>query len=122
MSEQIRSLPGSHCCSRSSLLIPEFLLERFFVSSPRLKVGEKPLASYLRQLLDDPLLEYKLKFLKSDKRKKQYQKQGQVLRQVNFYPRNKDWARLSEISNTTGFSCSYVFLFLMLIDKEGPPV
>ncbi len=65
--------------------------------------------------MDDPLLEYKLSFLESGKWKKQHQMEGQELRRVNFYPDDRDWGRLSAISNATGFSRCYIFVYLMLI-------
>ncbi len=75
-----------------------------------------PLASYFQCLLDDPLLDDKLSFLMGRKWKKEYQAAGQDLRRVNFYPEERDWARLSAMSNATGFSRCYIFVFLMLVD------
>ncbi len=100
--------------SRSTLLIPGSYHERFFNSFR--KVRNLPLSFYLQRLLDDSLLEYKLSFLKARKWKKEYQAEGQDLRRVNFYPDERDWARLSSISNATGFSRCYIFVFLMLVD------
>ncbi len=117
MSKQIRVNGEPYTGSRSTLLIPGSFYERFFNGYVRfIKVRNLPLASYFQHLLDDPLLEYKLSFLKSHKWKKVYQSAGQDLRRVNFYPDERDWARLSAMSNATGFSRCYIFVFLMLVD------
>ena len=115
MNEQTRVDWEPYYRSRSTLLIPESHFKRFFWRSPYIKVGHQALASYLSRLMDDPLLEYKLSFLESGKWKKQYQMEGQELRRVNFYPDDRDWGRLSAISNATGFSRCYIFVYLMLI-------
>ncbi len=114
MSEQIRMIGESFRGSRSTLLVPGSYHERFFNNF--IKVRNLPLASYFQHLLDDPLLGNKLSFLKARKWKKEYQTAGQDLRRVNFYPDERDWARLSAISNATGFSRCYIFVFLMLVD------
>ncbi len=114
MKEQIREIGESFSSSRSTLLIPGSYHERFF--SRYRKVRNLPLSFYLQRLLDDPLLHHKLSFLKAPKWKKVYQAEGQDLRRVNFYPDERDWARLSTISNATGFSRCYIFVFLMLVD------
>ncbi len=114
MKEQIRVIAEPFSSSRSTLLIPGSYHERFFNSFR--KVRNLPLSFYLQRLLDDPLLNHKLSFLKAEKWKKVYQSEGQDLRRVNFYPDERDWARLSVISNATGFSRCYIFVFLMLVD------
>ncbi len=116
MSEQLRVVPERYSASRSTLLIPHCYVRQFFGKGPYKKVGDLPLASYLARLLEDPLLNYKLSFLKPQKWKKEYQEEGQELQRVNFYPDERDWARLSAISNATGFSRCYIFVFLMLVD------
>jgi len=117
--------------SRSTLLIPESYFKRFFWRSPYIKVSHWALASYLASLMDDPQLDYKLSFLeRTYKWKKQYQEGEQNLVRVNFYPDDRDWGRLSAISNATGFSRCYIFVYLMLIamgvlsldDGGTPPV
>ncbi len=119
MSEQIRMIGEPFSGSRSTLLIPGPYHERFFSGYVRyIKVRNLPLAFYLQRLLDDPLLNHKLSFLKPQKWKKVYQSEGQDLRRVNFYPDERDWARLSAISNATGFSRCYIFVFLMLVDMR----
>lgn len=102
--------------SRSTLLIPERYFKRFFSPGSYKKVGDVPLSWYLARLLEDPLLDYKLSFLKPSTWKKGYQTEGQNLCRVNFYPDEKDWGRLSAISQATGFSRCYIFVYLMLID------
>ncbi len=114
MIEQIRVTGEPFSSSRSTLLIPDSYHERFFNSFR--KIRNLPLSFYLQRLLDDPLLDLKLSFLKAPKWKKVYQSKGQDLRRVNFYPDERDWARLSAISNATGFSRCYIFVFLMLVD------
>jgi len=102
--------------SRSTLLIPESYFKRFFWRSPYIKIGHWALASYLASLMEDPQLNYKLSFLeRTSKWKKQYQEGEQRLVRVNFYPDDRDWGRLSAISNATGFSRCYIFVYLMLI-------
>ncbi len=114
MIEQIRVIEEPFSSSRSTLLIPGSYHERFFNSFR--KVRNLPLSFYLQRLLDDPLLNHKLSFLKALKWKKVYQSKGQDLHRVNFYPDERDWARLSTISNATGFSRCYIFVYLMLVD------
>ncbi len=117
MSEQIRVIGEPFRGSRSTLLVPGSFYERFFIGYIRfIKVRNLPLSFYFQRLLDDPLLDYKLSFLKARKWKKEYQAAGQDLRRINFYPEERDWARLSAISNATGFSRCYIFVFLMLVD------
>ena len=66
--------------------------------------------------MNDPELDYKLGLLKrTGKWKKQYQKGEQNLVRVNFYPDDRDWGMLSAISNASGFSRCYIFVYLMLI-------
>jgi hypothetical protein len=102
--------------TRSTLLIPESYYKRYFWRSPYIKIGHWPLTTYFTSLMNDPLLEYKLSFLeKRGKWKKQYQESGQNLVRVNFYPSDRDWGRLSAISNATGYSRCYIFVFLLLI-------
>ncbi len=114
MKEQVRFIGESFSNSRSTLLIPGFYYEKFF--SRYRKVRNLPLTFYLQRLMDDPLLNHKLSFIKAPKWKKVYQAPGQDLRRVNFYPDERDWMRLSTISNATGFSRCYIFVYLMLID------
>ncbi len=114
MKEQVRLIGEPFSSSRSTLLVPGSYFERYFDSCT--KVRNLPLSFYLQLLLDDPQLEYNLSLLKTQKWKKVYQSTGQDLRRINFYPDERDWARLSVISNATGFSRCYIFVFLMLID------
>lgn len=80
--------------------------------------------------MNDPGLDYKLGFLeRTGKWKKKYQEGEQNLVRVNFYPDDRDWGRLSAISNATGFSRCYIFVYLMLIamgvislDDGGTPL
>jgi len=116
MNEQTRIVHEPYYRTRSTLLIPESYFRQYFWRSPYIKIGHWALASYLASLMDDPQLEYKLSFLeRSGKWKMQYQEQGQSLVRVNFYPDDRDWGRLSVISNATGFSRCYIFVYLMLI-------
>jgi hypothetical protein len=64
----------------------------------------------------DQQLEKKLAMLKPNKWKKHYQSEGQDLQRINFYPDEADWAHLSALSNATGFSRCYIFVFLMLLN------
>ncbi len=116
MSELALRTPEPIAASRSTLLIPQTYLSQFFNPGPHKKVGDLPLAWYLSKLLNDPLLEFKLSFLKPRRWKKEYQDGGQNLVRVNFYPDERDWGRLSAISNAMGFSRCYIFVYLMLID------
>lgn len=116
MNEQKRVIPEPYHLSRSTLLVPGSYFEKFFSPGPYKKVGRLPLSWYLSRLMDDPMLDFKLSFLKPRKWKKEYQGEGQDLRRVNFYPDERDWGRLSTISNSTGFSRCYIFVYLMLID------
>mgnify|MGYP005856904545 FL=1 len=66
--------------------------------------------------MEDPQLEYKISFLeRTGKWKKQYQEKGQNMVRVNFYPDDRDWGKLAAISNATGYSRCYIFVFLLLI-------
>ncbi|KAB2935419.1 MAG: DUF1564 family protein [Leptonema illini] len=116
MNEQLRTEREPYYRSRSTLLIPDEHFKRFFWRSPYIKVEDWALGAFLSILMDDPALEYKLSFIaRSGKWKKQYQDEGQELHRVNFYPDDRDWGRLSAISNATGYSRCYIFVFLMLI-------
>ena len=115
MNEQTQAIHEPYYRSRSTLLIPEAYFKQFFWRSPYIKVGDWTLCAYLSILLEDPMLEYKLSFLTSKRWKKVYQGEGQELHRVNFYPDDRDWGRLSAISNATGFSRCYIFVYLMLI-------
>ncbi len=114
MNKKIQVTEEPFTSSRSTLLIPDSYYEQYFTRYR--KVRNLPLSFYLQRLLDDPLLIHKLSFLEAQKWKKVYQSTGQDLRRVNFYPDDRDWARLSSISNATGFSRCYIFVFLMLFD------
>jgi hypothetical protein len=95
-----------------------FLVGNYFFKTyvePRSLKG-KFLSYYLHKLLKDPQLEHKLRLLKPMKWKKHYQDEGQDLQALYFYPDEADWARLSIISNGTGFSRCYIFVYLMLLD------
>ena len=116
MNEQTRVDWEPYYRSRSTLLIPESYFKRYFWRSPYIKVGHLALGAYLSILMNDPQLEYKLSCLeRTGKWKKQYQEEGQDLCRVNFYPDDRDWGRLSAISNATGYSRCYIFVYLMLI-------
>lgn len=116
MNEQNRVDGEPYYRTRSTLLIPEKYYKRFFWRSPYVKVGHLTLGAYLSMLMNDPLLDYKLRFLeKTGKWKKQYQREGQGLVRVNFYPDDRDWGRLAAISNSTGFSRCFIFVYLMLV-------
>ncbi|MBW7856905.1 MAG: DUF1564 family protein [Leptonema sp. (in: Bacteria)] len=116
MNKQTRIDREPYYQSRSTLLIPESYFKKYFWRSPYVKVGHLALSSYLGALMDDPQLEYKLSRLgRTSKWKKHYQEEGQKLRRVNFYPDDRDWGRLSAISNATGYSRCYIFVYLMLI-------
>jgi len=99
--------------SQSTFLVANHIHEIYMV--PRRLKG-KWLTHYLHRLLSDPELEYKLSLLKPKKWKKHYQEEGQDLQALFFYPDECDWARLSIISNGTGFSRCYIFVYLMLLD------
>lgn len=116
MNEQSRTEREPYYRTRSTLLIPDEYFKRFFWRSPYIKIQDWTLGAFLGILMDDPALEYKLSFIaRSGKWKKQYQEAGQKLHRVNFYPDDRDWGRLSGISNGTGYSRCYIFVFLMLI-------
>ncbi len=113
MKEQIREnhIPGPYY-GRSTLLIPEEYFYRYIRNK---KIGRIGITYFVRNLLNDPRRDYKLSFLNSLRWKKQYQMKGQSLVRVNFYPHEDDWARLSLLSNATGFSRCYIFVYLMLL-------
>lgn len=67
-------------------------------------------------------IEYKLSVLQSGKWKKVYQAEGQGLVRVNFYPHEVDWARLSVLSNATGYSRCFLFVYLMELDLKKDQV
>ncbi len=104
-------IPGPYY-GRSTLLIPVEYCDRYIRNK---RIGRIGITYFVRQLLNDPERDYKLSFLKSRKWKKQYQAEGQGLARVNFYPHEDDWARLSLLSNATGFSRCYIFVYLMLL-------
>lgn len=116
MNEQMRFDQQPWYFTRSTLLVPTPLIEQFFNSGSYKKVGGLSLKRYFSKLIEDPQLDYKLSFLKSGKWKKEYQKKGQALQRVNFYPDDRDWGRLGAISNATGFSRCYIFVYLLLLD------
>jgi len=99
--------------TQSSLLVGQMIYQKIM---EKRGINGKILASYLHRLMADPLLERKLSLLKPKKWKKHYQDEGQDLIPVYFYPEECDWARLSIISNATGFSRCYIFVYLMLLD------
>jgi hypothetical protein len=116
MKEYIHLIREPYSPTRSTLLIPEVYYKRYFCKSRWIKIGHWPLARYFSSLMNDPQLHYKLSFLeRAYKWKKQYQEQGQRLVRVNFYPADRDWGRLSAISNATGYSRCYIFVYLLLI-------
>ncbi len=107
-------IPGPYY-GRSTLLIPE---EYYNLYIKNKRIGRIGITYFVRNLLNDPRRDYKLSFLKSGKWKKYYQDKGQGLVRVNFYPHEDDWARLSILSNATGFSRCYIFVYLMLLYLE----
>jgi len=102
---------------KASLLISRVLLKKQGLGN-RLK--GKALKKLLSYLLADPDLGNKLELLDSGKSRKKYQSEGQDLVPVFFYPLESDWAHLSLISNATGFSRCYIFIFLMLLHFRKP--
>ncbi len=104
-------IPGPYY-GRSTLLIPEYYFNLYIKNK---RIGRIGITYFVRNLLNDPRRDYKLSFLKSKKWKKRYQEEGQSLVRVNFYPHEDDWARLSLLSNATGFSRCYIFVYLMLL-------
>ncbi len=95
------------------MLFGTWLMES--VLKPRALKGRR-LSAYLHKLMSDPELQFKISLLKSKKWKKQYQPDGQDLVPVYFYPDECDWAQLGLISNASGFSRCYIFVYLMLLD------
>ncbi len=99
--------------SQSTFLVSKELYLNYIVPC---SIRGRKLSQYLHRLLYDPELHTKLKALESRKWKKHYQDPGQELCPLFFYPDESDWASLSIISNATGYSRCYIFVFLMLID------
>jgi hypothetical protein len=112
--KQQRTINAPSKSGQSTLLVGSRYYERYMITN---YPGGRRVALYLHYLLNDSMLEYKLSFLKPQKWKKSYQEPGQGLEKVFFYPDECDWARLSILSNATGFSRCFLFVFLMLIDK-----
>lgn len=67
----------------------------------------------LHTLMKDPLLWDKMSLLESDKYTKTYQADGLDLVAVKFYPFPEDWCELSALSNGSGFSRCYIFVYLL---------
>jgi hypothetical protein len=109
----VKTIKASPKSTQSTLLVGDHIYKTFMI--PRLLKGKR-LTNYLHKLLSDPNLEYKLNLLKPKKWKKHYQDEGQELNALYFYPDEFDWARLSIISNGTGYSRCYIFIYLMLLD------
>lgn len=103
--------------SRSTLLIPEPVFSKY-VSKYR-KIHNLPISIYLRKLLKDKDLEKKIgQLVQLRKWKKKYQEKGQNLIRLNFYPDDRDWARLTLISRASGYSRCFIFVYLLLQDME----
>jgi len=109
----VKTIKEPERSTQSTFLVGGYIHNKYML--PRLLKG-KALSYYLHKLLSDPDLEYKLSRLKPRKWKKHYQDEGQDLNALYFYPNECDWARLSIISNGTGFSRCYIFVYLMLLD------
>jgi hypothetical protein len=109
----VKTIPEPRKSSQSTFLVGNYIHKMYMM--PGLLKGKR-LAYYLQKLLEDPDLEYKLSRLKPKKWKKHYQDDEQDLVPMYFYPDECDWARLSIISNATGFSRCYIFVYLMLLD------
>jgi len=109
----INALVSPAVSSQSTLLVSQDYFYRFLASR---SIKGKKLTKYLHRLLQDPDLDVKLKNLKSKKWKKTYQAENQDLRKVFFYPDEADWAHLSLISYSTGYSRCYIFVYLMLLE------
>jgi hypothetical protein len=109
----VKTISAPENSSQSTLLVGARFIEMHM--KPRSLKGKR-LSWYLYKLLCDPELEYKLSLLNSKKWKKEYQEEGQNLVPLYFYPNERDWAQLSIISNATGFSRCYIFVYLMLLD------
>jgi hypothetical protein len=109
----VKTIPAPAKSTQSTLLVGNHFYKMHMM--PNLLKGKR-LSEYLHNLLKDPDLEYKLNLLKPKKWKKHYQDDGQDLEVLYFYPDESDWARLSIISNVTGFSRCYIFVYLMLLD------
>jgi hypothetical protein len=109
----IKTIPAPEYPSQSTFLVGDQFIEMYM--KPRFLKGKR-LSWYLNKLLCDPQLEYKLNLLKPSNWRKIYQEEGQDLVPLYFYPDEYDWARLSIISNATGYSRCYIFVYLMLLD------
>lgn len=95
---------------QNSLLISKKLLNDFeFLKD----MSGTDLRELLHFLLKDPDLWKKIALLKSEKYTKTYQKKGQDLFMFKFYPFPEDWCELSALSNGSGFSRCYIFVFLL---------
>lgn len=124
--KQSRSVTDPGLETQSTFLVGESCYANYLL--PRVIKG-MGVSAYLHRLIIDPELNTKLGYLKPKKWKKTYQEEGQNLKRLNFFPMEADWARLSIISNATGFSRCYIFVFLMLVDlgvlklpKKGTPL
>jgi hypothetical protein len=104
--------------SRATFLIPARYYDAYIMKS---WIGKMGLKYSLHRLLSDPDLEQKVALLKPQRWRKHYQAEGQDLQRMNFYPDESDWAHLSILSNATGFSRCYIFVFLMLLNGGDFP-
>lgn len=95
---------------QSTLLISSSLLEALSDELFRLKIS---LRDFLHLLLSDRDLWRKMELLKSGKFTKTYQSTGLGLVPVKFYPLPEDWCELSALSNGSGFSRCYIFVYLL---------
>lgn len=96
---------------RSTLLISRYLIEEL---ENRCTLTDAKLTELLHEFMKDPLLWRKMKLLKSTKYTKTYQPGGLSLVPVKFYPHPEDWCQLSILSNGSGFSRCFIFVFLLL--------
>lgn len=78
-----------------------------------MKVRGTDLRDLLQFFLKDPLLWEKMRLLRAEKYTKTYQRDGLDLVMVKFYPFAEDWCELSALSNGSGFSRCYIFVYLL---------
>lgn len=104
--------------TRSTLLIPEKIFSKY-VNQYR-KIQNLPVSIYLKKILRDEQLVKKISDLTQDRIwKKKYQNPDQNLIRFNFYPDERDWAKLSFISRVSGYSRCFIFIYLLLLDMES---
>ena len=113
MKQKIIFIKGDYLASSATLLIPEFLLERF--NKKRNEFGS--IKSLFQYVVNRKHRAYSYRPVTSSGRTT-YQSEGSRLYRRDFFPNNEDWEKFRLYANARRVSMTLLFV-IILLDWEG---